>query len=226
MKITYLGQSCFLVKYGETNLLFDPMISLNPLASGIDVNDIPADYILISHGHQDHMDDAEAISIRAGATIIASYEISEWFGKKGLKNHGMNIGGKWGFDFGTVKCVAAAHSSVLPDGTYGGNPIGFVVYGEHGCFYFAGDTGLTMDMKLIPQICPPLDFSILPIGDNYTMGYEDAIIATDFVNCPRVIGCHYDTFPPIKIDKTVVNQAFAQANKELTLINIGDHIEL
>ena len=226
MKITYLGQSCFLINYGGTHLLFDPMISPNPLASHIDIDEISADYILISHGHQDHMADAEAIAARTGATIVSSYEIAVWFGDKGLKHHGMNIGGKWTFDFGTVKCVAATHSSVLPDGTYAGSPVGYVISGNHGCFYFAGDTGLTMDMKLIPMICPPLDFSILPIGDNFTMGYEDAIIATDFINCPHVIGCHYDTFPPIEIDKPVVNQAFAQANKQLTLINIGDHIEL
>lgn len=134
----------------------------------------------------------------------------------------MNHGGKYNFDFGTVKYVHATHSSSLPDGSYGGNPGGFIVYNDQGCFYFAGDTGLTMDMKLIPMLCPRLDFAILPIGDNFTMGYDEAVIASDFIECDRIVGCHFDTFPPIEIDKHAAKKAFSDRNKELIIMDIGE----
>ena len=115
---------------------------------------------------------------------------------------------------------------MLPDGSYGGSAGGFVVWNEDICFYFAGDTALTYDMKLIPTTCPPLDFAILPIGDNFTMGYEDAVMASDFIQCDRVIGCHYDTFGYIKIDHNSAVQEFKNAGKELILPEIGKTIEL
>ena len=164
MRITYLGHACFLVETAGKQLLFDPFISANPKAveAGIDINALNPDYILLSHGHEDHVADAEAIGKASGAKVIAVYEVVSWMTTKGLTGHGMNTGGKWKFDFGTVKLVNAVHSSVMPDGAYGGNPVGFVIWNEEGCFYFAGDTALTMDMKLIPMTCPRLDFAILP----------------------------------------------------------------
>ncbi|MGB0864575.1 MAG: metal-dependent hydrolase, partial [Saprospiraceae bacterium] len=203
MKLTYFGHSCFLIEFGGKKLLFDPFISPNELAKDIDINSIEADYILLSHGHEDHVADAETIAKRTGATIIATFEIVTWYGKKGLKGHPMNTGGKWKFDFGTVKMVSAVHSSVLPDGTYAANPVGFVISNDENAFYFAGDTALTWDMKLIPMTCPKLDLAILPIGDNFTMGYEDAIIASDFIECNKIIGCHFDTFGYVKVDHEV-----------------------
>lgn len=225
MNITYYGHSCFGVEINGKNLLFDPFISPNPLASKIDVNSIKADYILISHGHQDHIHDAETIAKRTNARVICNFEISEWLAKKGIQNiHPMNIGGKAKLDFGNVKCVVAVHSSGLADGTYGGNPMGFVVESSEGNFYYAGDTALTYDMKLIGDY-RKIDFAFLPIGDNYTMGVDNAIIACDFINCDKILGMHYDTFGLIKIDKQEAVTKFMRAGKKLTLMDIGSMIE-
>lgn len=224
MRITYYGHACFLVEIGNKKLLFDPFITYNPKAAEakIDVSSIHADYILLSHGHQDHLADAKQIAEQSNAQIIAVYEVQQWYEQQGIAGHGMNTGGQYNFDFGTVKLVNAIHSSMLPDGSYGGNPVGFVVSNEtDGTFYFAGDTALTMDMKLIPMTCPPLDFSIMPIGDNFTMGYKDAVIASDFVECNTVIGCHFDTFPPVEIDHEAAKNAFESAKKTLFMPEIG-----
>ncbi len=177
MKITYYGHSCFHFTLNGQNILVDPFITPNELAADVDVESIEADYVLLTHGHSDHVADAESILARTGATVISSFEIVEWYGKKGIPGHGMNTGGKYDFDFGSVRAVAAMHSSSLPDGSYGGNPMGYVIHARESTFYLAGDTGLTMDMKLIPLMSPPLDFAVLPIGGNYTMEYTDVPLA-------------------------------------------------
>mgnify|MGYP002622010874 CR=1 FL=1 len=226
MKITYLGHSCFTVEVQGKILLFDPFISPNPLAEGkVNAGSIKADYILISHGHEDHVADAVSIAKRTGAKCICSWEIHAWLNKQGVSNtHPMNTGGKWIFDFGKVKCVAASHSSGLPDGTYGGNPMGFIVESNGKHFYYAGDTALTYDMKLIGEY-RKLDFAFLPIGDNFTMGVDNAIIATDFIKCRDIIGMHYDTFGFIKIDKEDAVKKFQGAGASLTLMEIGQSLE-
>ncbi len=155
---------------------------------------------------------------------MSNYEIVSYYGEKGLKGHPLNHGGKANFDFGTVKYVTAVHSSVLPDGTYGGNPGGFVIWNDEGCFYHAGDSALTLDMKLIPETCPALDFAILPIGDNFTMGPEDAILAAGFIKCNNIIGCHFDTFPYIEIDHNRAIQDFKDKGINLTIPEIGQTI--
>lgn len=227
MKLTYYGHACFSINISGKNILFDPFISKNELAKDIDITSIPADYILISHGHFDHVADAFDIAQRTGATIVANYEIATWFQQKGIqKFHPMNHGGKWKFDFGTVKLVNAIHSSVLPDGSYGGNPVGFVVESAEGNFYYSGDTALTLDMQLIPMTGSKLNFALLPIGDNFTMGIDDAIIASDFIQCNKIIGLHYDTFGYIKVNHQSATDAFAAKSKELLLLNIGETIEL
>ena len=226
MTLTYLGQSSFHLVFNGKNLIFDPMITPNGLASHINIDELPCDYLMLSHGHGDHVADAEAIAKRTGATIISNYEIVSWYETKGLKGHPMNLGGKFKFDFGTVKYVNAVHSSMLPDGSYGGASGGFVIYDASKSFYFAGDTALTYDLKLIPLTCPTLNVAILPIGDNFTMGYEDAVIAADFIQCDKIIGCHYDTFGYIKIDHEAAISEFKNAGKELILLNIGQTIEL
>ena len=226
MKITYLGHASFAVAFNGKNLILDPFISPNELAQGIDVASLAADYILVSHGHMDHVADVETIAINTGASIISNYEIVSWYGQKGLAGHPLNIGGTCDFEFGTLKYVNAVHSSVLPDGTYGGNPGGFVVWDNQQAFYFAGDTALHMDMKLLPLTCPKLDVAILPIGDNFTMGYADALIASDFIACDKIIGCHYDTFGYIEIDHAAAKKAFAEKGKELILLDIGASIEI
>ncbi len=226
MILKYFGHSTFLITTGSSTLLFDPFITGNPTIEDKDISAINPDHILISHGHADHVLDVEAIAKSSGAQLISNYEVINWFGTKDLKGHPLNHGGKAVFDFGTVKYVNAVHTSSMPDGSYGGNPGGFVVWNEENSFYFAGDTALTLDMKLIPMTCPNLDFAILPIGDNFTMGYEDAVIAAQFVKCDKIIGCHYDTFGYIEIDKVAAKKAFADAGKELILLDQGATLEL
>lgn len=225
MNITYYGHSCFGIEIGGKHLLFDPFISPNELAKNINISEVKADYILISHGHEDHIADAVAIGKRTNAKIICAWEVNVWLVNKGLSNiHPMNTGGKVKFDFGSVKCVAAVHSSGLPDGSYGGNPMGFVIESMEGNFYYAGDTALTYDMKLIGDY-RQIDFAFLPIGDNFTMGVDNAIIACDFINCRDIIGMHYDTFGFIKIDKADAVLKFQRAGNQLTLIEIGQTIK-
>lgn len=224
MKFTYYGHGCIGIEFNGKNLLVDPFITPNALAKDIDIMAIPADYILITHGHEDHVADAATIAKNTGAKIVSNFEIVSWFGQQGIEGHPMNHGGKWEFDFGFVKYVSAIHSSVLPDGTYGGNPGGFVVWNNDNCFYIAGDTALTMDMKLIPMLCPKLDMAILPMGDNFTMGLEEALVASDFVECDNILGCHYDTFGFIEIDHAKYKAAFAEKGKTLYLPAIGETI--
>lgn len=226
MKLTYFGHSCFLVETSGKKILFDPFISPNGLAKHIDVNSIECDFIAITHGHFDHIADTVAIAKRTNAAVICAYEIYEWLQKQGITNlRPANTGGKWSLDFGTIKCVSAVHSSCLPDGTYGANPMGFVLNTTEGDFYYSGDTALTMDMQLIPRWAK-LKFAVLPIGDIFTMDINDAIVAAEFVQCNKVIGVHYDTFDPIKINHDEAIAKFAKAGKELILVNIGDTIEL
>jgi L-ascorbate metabolism protein UlaG (beta-lactamase superfamily) len=222
MKITYYGHSCFHVEINGKNLLLDPFITDNPLAKHIDVNSITADYILISHGHGDHIADAKPIARRTGATVISNYEIITWLEKQGVeKSHPMNHGGSWVFDFGKVKFVNAVHSSSLPDGSYGGNPGGFLIESSEGNFYYAGDTALTYDMKLIGDY-KKINIAFLPIGNNYTMGVDNALIASDFIRCDTIIGMHYDTFSHIKINHEEAKNKFTVAGKDLVLMKIGE----
>jgi L-ascorbate metabolism protein UlaG (beta-lactamase superfamily) len=227
MNFTYYGHSCFSVEVKGTKLLFDPFITPNELANKvIDVDTIAADYILVSHGHADHIADCVRIAGRTGAKVICSWEIYEWLGKQGIENmHPMNTGGKWNFGDFTVKVVVAQHSSGLPDGTYGGNPFGFIIYTEEGNFYYSGDTALTLDMQLIPGWAE-LRFAVLPIGDNFTMDVADAVQCARMVKCQQVIGVHYDTFGFIKIDHEKAKKAFADTSANLLLLNIGETIKL
>jgi L-ascorbate metabolism protein UlaG (beta-lactamase superfamily) len=225
MKITFYGHASIGIEVGGKHILVDPFISANPLAENVDINTIKADYILLTHAHGDHILDVEAIAERTEAVIVSNAEIASYYASKGFQAHPMNHGGSWNFDFGKVKYVNAIHSSSFPDGTNGGNPGGFVIEGEHKNIYIAGDTALTMDMKLIPMRTK-LDLAILPIGDNFTMDIEDAIIASDFIECNKVLGYHYDTFGYIEIDHKVAIQKFSDKGKDLMLLKIGESIEL
>lgn len=226
MKLTYYGHSCFQVQIGGKKILFDPFVTYNELAKNVDVNQIETDYIFLSHGHADHIADAISIAKRTGCQVIANWEIHEWLNKQGVANtHPMNTGGKWTFDFGTVKCTVAQHSSGLPDGSYGGNPMGFLFSTAEGNFYYSGDTALTMDMQLIP-LWAKLNFAVLPIGDNFTMDVVDAIRAADFVECKTVVGVHYNTFGFIKIDEAAAKASFAAGGKQLLLPAINETIDI
>jgi len=224
MKTTYYGQSTIIIETEGKKLLFDPFITPNPAAKDIDIHSLKPDYILVSHGHGDHVADLIEIQKSSGAKVICIAEIATWLGKQGIEAHGMNIGGGFNFDFGRVKMVNAVHSSTMPDGSAGGNPAGFVIYAEGKKIYYAGDTALTYDMKLLED--ENLDWAFLPIGDNYTMGVDDAIKATNFINCKNVIGVHYDTFPVIAIDKEEALEKFIKAGINIKLPAIGEEISL
>ena len=225
MKITFLGHASLQIEIGNTSILVDPFISGNPKASHIDIDSLKADYILVTHAHQDHILDVEAIAKRTGATIVSNYEIVMHYQAKDIDGHPMNHGGHWEFDFGRIKYVNAIHTSSFPDGSYGGQPGGFVIEGEHKNIYIAGDTALTYDMKLIPMQTK-LDLAILPIGDNFTMGIDDAIIAAEFVDCDKILGYHFDTFGYIEIDHDEAKRKFYEKGKDLMLLEIGAGLEL
>lgn len=222
MKLSYLGHATIYAVINGQNILFDPFISPNELASHIEIDKLDVDYIFVSHGHEDHVADVKSIALRTGAKIVSNFEITTWFEGQGCENvHPMNIGGSWEFDFGKVKYVNAIHSSTLPDGSNGGSAGGFVFETSEGNFYYAGDTALTMDMKLIPMQTK-LDFAILPIGDNFTMGVEDSIIAAGFVEVDKVLAMHFDTFGFIKIDHASAKAKYKEANLELRILEVGE----
>ncbi|MDG1715626.1 metal-dependent hydrolase [Lacinutrix sp.] len=225
MKITFYGHACLGIQIEDIHILVDPFITGNPKASHIDIETLKADYILLTHAHQDHILDVEAIAKRTDAVIISNFEIVTHFQNLGLEGHPMNHGGTWDFEFGSLKYVNAIHTSSFPDGKYGGQPGGFVLEGEKKNIYIAGDTALTFDMKLIP-LQTNLDLAILPIGDNFTMGIQDAIIASDFVQCDKVLGYHFDTFGYIEIDHEMAKRLFFNKDKDLMLLEIGESIEL
>ncbi len=225
MKFTFYGHACFAIETGGKKLLFDPFISGNELAKNVDIKAIEADFILVSHGHGDHVGDLVDIAKRTEAKVIGAYEVVEWAQKQGVKNvHPMNFG-PYNFEFGKLHFLPAWHSSTMPDGASGGTPGGFLVHGVERKFYYTGDTCLMMDMQLIPRYAK-LDFAILPIGGNFTMDVDDAIIAADFIKCDKIIGIHFDTFGYIKIDHEQAKEKFKAAGKELILPNIGETITL
>ena len=225
MKITFLGHASLQIEVGGKHIIVDPFISGNELAKDIDIAGLKADYILITHAHQDHILDVETIAKKTDAILVSNYEIITHYGNKGIEGHPMNHGGSWNFDFGRVTYTNAIHTSSFPDGSYGGNPGGFIIESDEGNLYIAGDTALTMDMKLIPMQCK-IDFAVLPIGDNFTMGIDSAIIASDFIECDEILGYHYDTFGYIKIDKEIAKNKFLKANKKLHLLDIGKNITI
>jgi L-ascorbate metabolism protein UlaG (beta-lactamase superfamily) len=226
MKITFYGHNSLLIEILGNYIMVDPFISGNPLYKDkLDIKSLKADYILLTHAHQDHTLDVETIAKNTNAKIVSNYEIAMYYQEKGFNVHPMNHGGNWKFEFGNLKLVNAVHTSSFPDGSYGGQPGGFVIEGEHKNVYIAGDTALTMEMKLIP-LQTKLDLAILPIGDNFTMGVEDAIIASNFVACEKVLGVHFDTFSYIEIDQEKAKKKFYDAGKDLMLLDFGSSIVL
>ena len=228
MKIKYLGHSGFQFSLGKFQIVVDPFITHNPLcANKVDLNEVAADFILLTHAHEDHIADAESLAQRTGAVIISVYEVATHFQKLGLEAIPMNIGGTIDLAFGNIRLVNAVHSSSFPNGKNGGGICcGFVISSENQNFYISGDTALTLDMKLIPMLYQKLDFAILCIGNHFTMGVDDAIVASNFIKCDQIIGCHYNTFPPIEIDKTKSIEKFKSRNKELILMDVGSVKEI
>lgn len=225
MKITYYGHSCVGIETAGKTLLADPFITGNPKAFNIDIQTINSDYLLLTHAHYDHISDVESIADRNGSTIICNHEMAIHFQEKGYKCHEMNFGGSHEFDFGKLKMVYATHSSSFPDHSYGGNPAGFVLSSAGKTIYLAGDTALTMDMKLIPMFFK-LDLAVLPLGGNFTMDVDEAVVAAEFVECDKVMGIHYDTMPIIEINHKAAKKKFSDKGKELILLNSGESIEV
>ena len=226
MKITFLGHAALYIQTDSHRILVDPFISGNELAAGkIDMQALNPDVILLTHAHQDHVLDVQAIAGRTQAPIISNYEIVSYYQNKGLEGHPMNHGGARDFDFGWLKYVNAVHTSSFADGTYGGQPGGFLFKAGGKMVYIAGDTALHADMKLIP-LYGKLDLAILPIGDNFTMGVSDALLASGFVECDRVMGVHYNTFGYITIDTDDAVKTFQDGGKTLLLPEIGEALTL
>jgi L-ascorbate metabolism protein UlaG (beta-lactamase superfamily) len=225
MIITYLGHASLQIEINGKFIIVDPFISANEKAKNISISDLKADYILLTHAHQDHILDAEVIAKNTGAKIISNFEIVTHYNDLDIKGHPMNHGGSWVFDFGKITMTNAIHSSSFPDGKYGGNPAGFIIETNEGNIYIAGDTALTIDMQLIP-LQTKLNLAVLPVGDNFTMGIQDAIYASDFVRCNRILGYHFDTFGYIEIDHKKAIKDFKEKDKDLILLEIGESIKV
>lgn len=225
-KIWYLGHSCFHLEIDGIQIVTDPFVTGNPYAGDIDLADVEADIILVSHGHGDHTGDLVRLANQTGAEVITNFEITMWLEKHGItKSRPMNHGGRYISNGIAFKMVYAAHSSSFADGTYAGNPGGFIISGTNDCIYFAGDTGLTLDMKLIKEEFD-LTFAMLPVGDNFTMGPKDAAIAAGFCGANKVVGMHFDTFGYIEIDHNAAIEEFKKKNIELILPEIGQKLDL
>lgn len=220
MKFTYYGHSTFTLELGSKTFLFDPFISGNELAQHINIDSLKADYILVSHGHSDHTTDLVRVAKNTGALVISNFEIITWLEAQGVSNvHPMNFG-TYDFEFGTLTYMHAQHSSSFADGSYAGNPGGFILKSNHGSFYYSGDTSLMLDMQLVPHYAL-VDVAILPVGGNFTMNVSDALKATEFIKCNNVVGVHFDTFGYIKIDHEASVKLFSDAGKKLLLPEVG-----
>ncbi len=183
---------------------------------------IECNYVFVSHGHEDHIADAESILKLTGAKFVSNFEIVSWFGDKGISNgHPMNHVGSWNFDFGKIKYVTAVHSSILPDESYVGNPGGSIIEADGKTIYYAGDRALTYVMKLIGEEFN-LDLAIFPVGDNFTMGSRDASKAASFIDCNNILGMHYDTFGYIELDHSAMQEEFANNGQSITLMSIEE----
>ena len=225
IKVTWLSHACLLIESDGSRLLVDPFITGNPLAP-VGADQIEADYIFVSHGHGDHLGDTVQIAGRTGATVVSNFEIHNWLLSQGVeKVHPQHIGGGFNYPWGRAKLTIAHHGSALPDGSYGGNPCGFIFYLQGKKIYHACDTGLFYDMKLIGE--EGIDLAVIPIGDNFTMGPEDALRAVKLLNPKQVLPIHYNTFDVIKQDpaawKSMVER---QTDTRVALLNPGESIDL
>ena len=227
MKATYYGQSCVEFDFDGTKVLLDPFITDNPLAKDVNVDTIKPEYIFLSHAHGDHVADMAQIQKNSNAMVAAVVETAAWVRAQGVADDKViefNFGGTLNLPFGNVKMVYALHTNSTPDGNYGGVAVGFVFFVGNKKIYFAGDTALTMEMKLLADL--DLDWAFLPIGGHYTMDVDDAVKAAELINCKNIIGVHYNTFPPISIDTEVAVAKFNDAGKKLYLPMIGEAMGL
>ena len=224
-QVTWLGHACMQIRTDATTLLIDPFLTDNP-AAALSADEAHADFILISHGHGDHVGDTVAIAQRTGATVVSNFEISQWLQTQGVKKvHSQHLGGGHEYPFGRVKLTIAHHGSALPDGSYGGNPCGFLLYLKDGKIYHAADTGLFYDMSLIGE--EGIDLAVLPIGDNFTMGPDDALRAVKLIKPKKVLPIHYNTWDLIAQDaEKWASRVRAETNTEPVVLKPGGTVSL
>ena len=225
MKLKFLGHSSFLITTENGNkVLIDPYLDDNPNAP-VKSKDIDPDYIILTHAHGDHIGDAFKIAERVNPKFIAVNELASYCAEKGFDAHNMHIGGSHQFDFGRVKFTIAHHGSMTPDGQYAGEPAGVLITADGKTVYHTGDTGLFYDMKLIGEM-NPVDYMLLPIGDNFTMGIADAVKAVELTGPKVAIPIHYDTFPVIKTDPNEFKKKVEELGKEGRVLEYGEEIDL
>lgn len=224
-RVRWLGHAALALETAGQHILIDPFLGDNP-AAAVKPEQVKADYILVSHGHGDHVGDTVKIAKRTGATVICNFEISLWLEKQGVKAHGMQHGGGHQFPFGRVKLTLAFHGSMLPDGSNGGNPCGFLITLNDGKkIYDAADTGLFGDMRLIGE--EGIDLALLPIGDNYTMGPDDALRAVKLIEPKTVVPIHYNTWPPIAQDAEAwARRVRAETRSDPVVLQPGQEVTL
>jgi L-ascorbate metabolism protein UlaG (beta-lactamase superfamily) len=225
VRFTWLGHSTFAFEFDGHKVLTDPFLTGNPLAAA-NADDLEPEIIFLTHAHGDHSGDVLSIAKRTGAMVVSNAEIADWGTRNGIKSHGMNTGGGYDFGFVHARQTIAFHSSSFPDGTYGGNPNGFIFTLRSGQrVYFAGDTALFSDMTLIGDY--GIDIAFLPIGDNFTMGPEDSLKAIQFIRPKMVVPMHYNTFPFIVVDVAGwANRVSSQTDAQPIVLDPGGSYSL
>jgi L-ascorbate metabolism protein UlaG (beta-lactamase superfamily) len=225
-ELMYYGHSCFELRMQGKSIIFDPFITPNPLASAIDIQGLKPDFMLLTHGHYDHIADAVQIARNSGCKVIACWEMHEWLQRQGISNTlGMNIGGTVDLEFVKVRMMPAVHSSSFPDGSYAGQAAGFLLMSSGLNLYYSGDTDLCREMELIPDICA-LDAACICLGGHFTMDYNDALRCAEMIRCEHIIGMHFDTFDPIKIPHKAAQELFGNAGRKLSLPKVGEHLSI
>jgi L-ascorbate metabolism protein UlaG (beta-lactamase superfamily) len=222
-KLTYFSHSAWKIETGSFTILIDPFLNDNP-TSPVKANEVKPDFIIVTHGHGDHVGDSVEIAKVNNATVITNFEIANWFGEKGINAHPLHIGGAKEFPFGKVKLTQAFHGSALPDGSYGGMPAGVLITIEGKTVYHSGDTGLFGDMKLIGEM-NSIDVALIPIGDNFTMGLDDAVKAVELLNPKKAIPMHYKTFDVINTDPAEFVNRVNQLNVKSEVLDYGGTLE-
>jgi L-ascorbate metabolism protein UlaG (beta-lactamase superfamily) len=225
IKFTYIGHATYLLEIAGKQIVIDPFFTSNP-STEVAANSVAPDYILVSHGHFDHVEDLVSLAKRTGAQVVSNFEIVNWIQGQGVENtHPQHLGGGFNHDFGHLKLTIAHHGSGLPDGSYGGNPAGLLITAEGKKLYFACDTALFQDMQLYGE--EGIDLFVVPIGDNFTMGPDDALRAVKFVKPRLAMPCHYNTWPVIEQDAVAwAKRVEAETDTKVHVLSPGGSLEL